>query len=94
MEEVVVLLASEEIEILAPPAEIQLVVGTGATGQRGSKLWAGNGTPATYFVAINETALIGDMYLSIDLQRMYQLNETPTGAEWIALFDINELAGA
>ena len=89
MEEIGILLATEEIELWAPPAEIQLVVGIGAQGPRGSKIWSGLGSPSAFFAATSETALIGDMYIDSEAKGMYELIESPTGAVWSFMFFFN-----
>jgi len=90
-DEVTVVVNSEQVDVLAPPAEIHLTVGVGASGTRGSKTLAGNTTPELFFAALGEIPLIGDMYLNISTQTMYQLVSTPTGSVWSLLFDIRAL---
>lgn len=94
MDEVTIVLNSEQLDVWAPPAQIQVVVGVGAQGARGSKILAGNPIPSVFFSSYGETPLINDVYISVENQQAWQYVSTPTGPEWVLLFNIAELAGA
>ena len=90
-EEVSVVVASEQVDVLAPPAEIRVSVGVGSQGQRGSRFYAGTQTPVAFFAAIGETPNVFDLYLNTTSQQMFQFVSTPTGNVWSMLFDLSSL---
>lgn len=93
-EEVTVVVASEQVDVLAPPAEIRLSVGVGAAGKRGSRFYAGNQSPELFFAAMGETPNVYDLYLNTTSHQMVQLVATPTGTQWSVLFDLTTLIAA
>lgn len=93
-EEVTVVVASEQIDVLAPPAEMRISVGVGAQGQRGSRFYAGTQSAAAFYTAIGETPNILDLYLNTTTQQMWQFVSTPTGNVWSMLFDMSDLLTA
>lgn len=90
-EEVSVVVASEQVDVLAPPAEIRVSVGVGANGQRGSRFYAGTQTPAAFFTALGESPSVFDLYLNTTSQQMFQFVSSPTGNVWSVLFDLSAL---
>lgn len=90
-EEVTMVVGSEMIDVLAPPAEIRVSVGVGSRGQRGSRIWAGSPNPAVFFTSLGETPMVGDMYISVPQQRAYQFVSSPSGNVWVTLFDMADL---
>ena len=93
-EEVNVVVASEQVDVLAPPAEIRVSVGVGAPGTRGSTIHAGTQSPEVFFAAMGETPKVLDLYLSVTARRMYQFVSTPSGNVWSVLFDVEDLFSA
>lgn len=91
-EEVSVVVASEQVDVLAPPAEIRVSVGVGNQGQRGSRIYSGNQTPEQFFAALGESPMVGDMYVQVSAQRAFQYVSSPVGAAWSVLFDMVQLA--
>lgn len=87
-EAVTLVVSSERVDVLAPPAELMLSVGVGASGLRGSKTWAGRPTPMEFFAALGEQPSAGDIYISTSTQKAHQLVATPAGTTWSLLFDI------
>lgn len=93
-EEVVVVVASEQIDVLAPPAEMRISVGVGAAGQRGSRFYAGTQSAEAFYLVISETPSVFDLYLNTTTQQMWQFVSTPTGNVWSMLFDLSTLLSA
>lgn len=90
-EEVSVVVASEQVDVLAPPAEIRVSVGVGAQGQRGSRFYAGNQTPETFFAALGITPNALDLYMNVNTRQMLQFVSSPSGNAWTVLFSIADL---
>ena len=93
-EELTLVVNSEQVDVLAPPAEIRLTVGVGSPGTRGSKIWSGTLDPIALFAALGEQPVVGDMYISISTQKAHQLVATPAGPTWNLLFDIQGMFGS
>lgn len=90
-EEVSVVVASEQVDVLAPPAEIRVSVGVGANGQRGSLFYAGTAAPEAFFASLSIRPNLMDLYFHTSSQIMYQYVSSPSGNLWSALFDFSSL---
>lgn len=90
-EELSVVVSSEQVDVFAPPAEVRVNAGVGATGQRGSLFYAGSPAPAAFFTALGISPNLFDLYLQTNTQQMFQYVSTPAGNVWSVLFSMNEL---
>jgi len=90
-EEVTVVVASEQIDVLAPPAEMRISVGVGAPGKRGSRFYAGTASPAAFYAAIGESPYVYDLYINTASNQVSQYVSTPSGNIWSLLFDLKTI---
>jgi hypothetical protein len=82
-----VLLDSEDIVVLGPPTSIDVSVGVGERGVRGSKFFIGSGDPNTPGVIPSvEEILLGDVFIntstSFQFSWLYLYVFTPSGNIW------------
>lgn len=87
-----VLLSTDELTVIGGPEQIQLDLDFGATGPRGSYIFAGNGNPND--VTIGQEVRINDLYINIlstseEYSYLYQYQATPTGNNWNPLIKVN-----
>ena len=90
-DELSVVVNSEQVDVLAPPAEVRVNGGVGATGQRGSLFYAGAPAPAAFFVALGISPNLLDLYLQTNTQQMFQFVSTPAGNVWSVLFSMADI---
>lgn len=90
-EELSIVVNSEQVDVLAPPAEIRVNAGVGATGQRGSLFYSGTPAPAAFFTTLGISPNVLDLYLQTNTQQMYQFVSSPAGNVWSVLFDMSAL---
>jgi hypothetical protein len=93
-----VLVNTDDITVLGPPAEVKVQLDIGATGVRGSKVFVGTGDPAlsttTNPTQIFEQDLyIGDLYINNapgeEYSYMYQYIAALGNQTWIPVLKIN-----
>ena len=87
-EEVIAVVNTETIDVLAPPAEIRVSVGVGAAGTRGSLFYSGTTSPATFFASLGITPNVYDLYFNTSTMIMYQYLSSVSGTAWSALFNM------
>mgnify|MGYP003334834259 FL=1 len=81
MPEVVVI--DPELSVYAPVTNVDVVVGIGATGTRGSKQFVGAGAPAVgTTIPTSETVLLNDLYLDVTTSNLYQYVVGTTSNQW------------
>ena len=85
-----VVLNTDSITVLAPPAVIELLVDIGPQGTRGSQFFVGVGNPNT--VNIGQIPNLNDLYINTspgaDYGYMYQYVSEPGGNVWVEVLDI------
>jgi hypothetical protein len=88
------LLSTDDLLVIGPPSQITVDLDLGATGKRGSRVFANAGIPDSSFVTDNDV-LPYDLYINTDsydkeYKNIYQyiINPTNTG-EWIKLISLD-----
>ena len=88
-----VLLSNDELLVVGPPSKIEVDLDLGATGQRGSRIFVGDGKPDSTFVTDNNV-LTYDLYINLEVtdneyKNLYQYISNPvTGGEWVKLLSL------
>lgn len=91
-----VLLDNDDVVIIGPPTLVEVGVDFGPEGQRGSQVWAGNGTPTSVNPkpwGVDSNLLINDLYIDAGAGRtsgwLYQYNKSVGGTNgWFPLLQI------
>jgi len=89
-----VLLSNDELLVVGPPSKIEVDLDLGATGQRGSRIFVGDGKPDNAFVTDNDV-LAYDLYINLEetdseYKYAYQYISNPvTGGEWVRLLSLD-----
>jgi len=89
-----VLVSSEDLLVLGPPAQIDVDLDIGATGKRGSRIFVGDGQPTSTFAEDNDV-LVYDLYINLETtdseyKYIYQFISNPlTGGEWERLLSLD-----
>ena len=89
-----VLLSNDELLVVGPPSKIEVDLDLGATGQRGSRIFVGDGKPDSTFVTDNNV-LTYDLYINLEVtdneyKNLYQYISNPvTGGEWVKLLSLD-----
>ena len=93
MPSIEVVLESQEISVLGGPSNIEVQLDTGATGTRGSLVYAGAGLPSASTIPNYSSVLPGDLYVNIadgqNYSWLYQYLIKPAGATWEPLLALN-----
>jgi len=91
-----VLLNTDDVVVIGPPASIDLLVDIGPQGVRGSKFIVGSGEPNALTannVLLGTTLILNDMYINTapgaNYGYMYQYISQPGGNTWIQVLKIN-----
>jgi len=84
-----VLLNTDDLTVFSGPDTVELLVDIGPDGQRGSKIFAGNGNPNSNPGNILETPQLNDLYIDIATAYMYQYIAEPTGNTWVQILSIS-----
>jgi len=88
-----VVLTNDDLTVLGPPASIDLQVDIGPSGERGSYIYSGFADPnvsSTPF--LNLPPKIGDLYLRVSDNTIYQYSSVPGGNQWIEITDLQVYA--
>jgi hypothetical protein len=92
-------ISTEQITVLGPPSSIELQVDLGATGERGSIIYAAAGEPtgSGSVAFINESPRVGDVYLQTDEENqltIYQYSAVPGNPnQWNEIFVLSGQQG-
>jgi hypothetical protein len=83
-------LSTDSITVFGPPDSVTVSLDIGATGERGSFIYSGNGDPnINTSPFVNDPAKVGDLYLRTDVNgnygTVYQYAAVPGGNEWQAV---------
>jgi hypothetical protein len=85
-----VVLNTDSITVLAPPAVIELLVDIGPQGTRGSQFFVGVGNPNS--INIGQTPNLNDLYINTspggELGYLFQYQSQPGGDVWVEVLDI------
>ena len=94
--DITTLLTNDDITVLGPPSNIDVVLDFGATGQRGSKYFVGVGNPNTHTSngqIFSQQLYLNDMYINTstgaEYGYMYQYVSEPGGNTWIPVLSIS-----
>lgn len=86
-----VLLNNDDITVLGPPTEIELLVDIGPAGIRGSQVFVGTGNPNS--IGIGQTPELNDLFINTspgaDYGYLYQYVAEPGGDTWIEVLKMN-----
>lgn len=86
-----VLLSNDELTVLGPPSNIDVVVDFGPKGTRGSQVFVGNGNPNV--IEIGQIPLLNDLYINIspgdEYSYLYQYVSEPGSFTWIPILKVN-----
>jgi hypothetical protein len=85
-----VVLNTDSITVLAPPAVIELLVDIGPQGIRGSQFFVGVGNPNS--INIGQEPNLNDLYINTspggELGYLFQYQSQPGGDVWVEVLDI------
>lgn len=89
-----VVLNTDEVTVLSTPASIDLLLDYGAQGERGSKIFAGSGSPITNTSLASQDVFAYDLYIDVSNASatwswLWQYVSKPTGYTWEALLKLN-----
>jgi hypothetical protein len=89
-----VVLNTDEITVLSTPASIDLLLDYGAQGERGSKIFAGSGSPIVNASLASQDVYAYDLYIDVSNASatwswLWQYVSKPTGYTWEALLKLN-----
>ena len=87
------LLSNSDVTVLGGPAQINVDLDFGPTGQRGSYWIVGNGNPNNPNTEIGQTPQIQDMYLNLDTENneylsVYQYQSGIGSTSWVKLVNL------
>jgi hypothetical protein len=87
-----VVLETDDLTVLGPPASIDLQVDIGPKGEQGSFIYSASGDPNSVVGPfISRPARIGDLYFRIDNNAFYQFVSVPGGTQWQIISNIRPL---
>ena len=87
-----VVLETDDLTVLGPPASIDLQVDIGAKGDEGSYIYSGTGDPNVVtgpFVSRQER--LGDIFFRVDNNTFYQYASLPGGSQWQIISNVRPL---
>jgi len=86
-----VLVNTEDITVLGPPAEVKVQLDIGATGVRGSQVFVGTGNPNS--IDIGQTPILNDLYINNapgdEYSYLYQYISSLGTQTWIPILKVN-----
>ncbi len=96
--DITTLLTNDDITVLGPPSNIDVVLDFGATGQRGSKYFVGVGDPNSHTSGgqiFSQQLYLNDMYINTstgaEYGYMYQYVSEPGGDTWVPVLAVNPI---
>jgi hypothetical protein len=81
-----IVLSSVDLDVFSGPESIDLSLDFGATGERGSRILAGNDLPATELVG--QDVKLYDMYIRTTTAEMYQYVLEVGSPAWVKITDL------
>lgn len=86
-----VLVNTDDITVLGPPAEVKVQLDIGATGSRGSQVFVGTGNPNE--IEIGQNPISNDLYINNapgdEYSYMYQYISGLGGLTWVPILKVN-----
>ena len=86
-----VLVNTDDITVLGPPAQVNVQLDIGATGNRGSQIFVGTGNPNE--IEIGQDPILNDLYINNapgdEYSYMYQYISGLGGLTWIPILKVN-----
>lgn len=86
-----VLVNTDDITVLGPPAQVNVQLDIGATGNRGSQIFVGTGNPNE--IEIGQDPILNDLYINNapgdEYSYMYQYISGLGGLAWIPILKVN-----
>jgi len=86
-----VLVNTDDITVLGPPAQVKVQLDIGATGNRGSQVFVGTGNPNE--IEIGQDPILNDLYINNapgdEYSYMYQYISGLGGLTWIPILKVN-----
>lgn len=81
-----IVLTTVDLDVFAGPAAVDVSLDVGATGQRGSRIWASpNGTSDL----VGQDVKLYDMYLNTSTSEMFQYVQTLGAPTWVFLLSLD-----
>lgn len=86
-----IILNTDDLTVFGPPASLDVNVGIGEQGTRGSKIFSGLGNPN--LVSIGQTPNLNDWYINLspgtEYSYMYEYVSEPGGNTWLSRLKFN-----
>jgi len=86
-----VLVNTDDITVLGPPAEVKVQLDIGATGNRGSQVFVGTGNPNA--ITIGQTPILNDLYINNapgdEYSYLYQYISSLGTNTWVPILKVN-----
>jgi hypothetical protein len=86
-----VLVNTDDITVLGPPAEVKVQLDIGATGNRGSQVFVGTGNPNA--TTIGQTPILNDLYINNapgdEYSYLYQYISSLGTNTWVPILKVN-----
>lgn len=87
-----VVLETDDLTVLGPPASIDLQVDVGPKGDEGSYIYSASGDPNSVVGPfISRQPRISDLYFRVDNNTIYQFVSIPGGTQWQIISNIRPL---
>lgn len=88
-----VLLNTVDLDVFGGPSTVDVSVDFGRAGDRGSRIWVGNGAPETNLTS-SQVIKIGDLYINTNTvdkyySWLYTYTETVGGPAWVKVLKLN-----
>lgn len=83
-----VLVETDDIVVLGPPASIDVALDVGPKGDRGSRFFVGSGNPnLSGVIPSGQTPIVGDLFVNSSTASeygwLYLYSQTPSGPSWV-----------
>jgi hypothetical protein len=94
MSEINVNLAPTSLDVYGGPASLDVSLDYGPKGNRGSRIWVGNGNPESTLLGQDEEILVGDWFINTNTTDpfyswMYLYTESVSGPAWEPALRLN-----
>ena len=87
-----VVLQTDDLTVLGPPASIDLQVDIGAKGDEGSFIYSGTGDPNIVTGPfVSREKRLGDIFFRVDNNTFYQYISLPGGSQWQVISNVRPL---
>jgi hypothetical protein len=88
-----VLLSTVDLDVFGGPSTVDVSVDFGRAGERGSRIWVGNGAPETSLTS-SQVIKIGDLFINTNpvekfYSWLYTYTETVGGPAWLRVLKLN-----